>query len=213
MVKKSSTKLVGATSYKETAFGIISRKKLLPLELEGTKRGLEFIKDISTSKEKIRITPELILRLHKVSFGWIFPDWAGKYRNVRVEFSGKEAILPHLIPEMIINLCADLQERLSYLNHNSNNFIEKVVELVSWFQHRFVWIHPFRDYNGRVARMLTIFILISLNLPATEIKAESERDRKKYLEAMYAADEGNFEKLEKLIGQALNESLVFIKKT
>lgn len=42
-MKKSSTKPKGATSYKQTAFGIIPRQKLLQLELEGTKMGLEFI--------------------------------------------------------------------------------------------------------------------------------------------------------------------------
>lgn len=39
-MKKSSTKPKGATSYKETAFGIIPHPKLLRLELEGTKKGL-----------------------------------------------------------------------------------------------------------------------------------------------------------------------------
>src|SRR3989344_1543195 len=100
-MKKSSTKPKGATSFKETAFGVIPRSKLLNLELEGTKRGVELIAKVY----KQEITPDLILNIHKESFGWIFPDWAGKYRTVRVEFSGKEAILPHKIPELITNLC------------------------------------------------------------------------------------------------------------
>ena len=207
MIKKSSTKPKGATSYKETTFGIISHKKLLSLELEGTKKGLELIKKILASNQKIEITPELILTIHKESFGWIFPDWAGKYRTVRVEFSGKETVLPHQIPELMINLCADLKERLINLDSKEGNFIEKVVELISWFQHRFVWIHPFQDYNGRIARMMTSLILLTLNLPAIEIKANTGNDRKKYLEAMYAADEGNYTKLENLISNALTESL------
>ena len=28
-------------------------------------------------------------------------------------------------------------------------FIVEVVKLLAWFQHRFVYIHPFQDYNGR----------------------------------------------------------------
>ena len=153
------------------------------------------------------VTPKLILELHKISFGWIFPDWAGKYRNIRVEFSGKEAVSPHQVPELMINLCFDLQERLKNLKMNGENYIEVVVELLAWFQHKFVWIHPFQDYNGRIARMLTTLILLTLKLPPIEIQAKSKRDRKKYLEAMYAADEGNYAKLENLIGLALNESL------
>ena len=206
-MKTTSTKPKGATSYRETAFGILPRSKLLRLETEGIKKGLEYIYDLTAKNSATRITPELVLDLHRISFGWIFPDWAGKYRNVRVEFSGKEAFLPHQIPELIVNLCNDLQERLRYLKSGQENFIEKVVELLAWFQHRFVWIHPFQDYNGRIARMLTTLILLLLNLPPIEIKAASGSDRKKYLEAMYAADEANYQKLEILIGQALNESL------
>ncbi len=205
-MKKTSTKPKGATTYKETAFGIISRSKLLNLELEGTKKGLELIAKVYTRE----ISPESILSIHKEAFGWIFPGWSGKYRVVRVEFSGNEAVLPHQIPELITNLCADLRERLKHLNPRDENFIGKVVELLAWFQHRFVWIHPFQDYNGRVARMLTILILLKLNLPPIEIKAETGLDRKKYLEAMYSADGGNYEKLENLIGRALNESLAKI---
>ncbi|KKU91965.1 MAG: hypothetical protein UY21_C0008G0024 [Microgenomates group bacterium GW2011_GWA1_48_10] len=209
-MKKSTTKPLGATSYKETSFGIISRPKLLKLELKGTKKGLDYVHDLIVKNPAVEIAPQLILEVHRRSFGWIFPDWAGGYRTIRVEFSGKESILPHQISELITNLCDDLNERLKYLNPRGENFIEEVVGLLAWFQHRFVWIHPFQDYNGRTARMLTILILLKLNLPPIEIKAETGSDRKKYLEAMYAADEGNSNKLETLIGTALNESLAKI---
>src|SRR3989344_5862033 len=202
-MKKTSTKPKGATSYQETAFGIIPKSKLLHLELEGTQKGLELVAKLYQQE----ITPNLILAIHKEAFGWIFPNWAGKYRTVRVEFSGKEAVLPHQIPELMVNLCADLKERLNHLDVTAENYIDGVVELLAWFQHRLVWIHPFQDYNGRVARMLTVLILLSLNLPPIEIKAETGEDRKKYLEAMYAADNSDYSKLEALIGRALNESL------
>jgi CRISPR-associated endonuclease/helicase Cas3 len=208
MNKSTSTKPKGATSYKETAFGIIPRTKLLKLELEGTKRGLELITKIHDSE----ITPELIIKLHQETFGWIFPDWAGKYRTIRVEFSGKEAVSFRMIPELIKNLCDDLNIRLKNINKESEDFINQVVELLAWFQHRFVLIHPFQDYNGRISRILTVLILLKLNLPAIEIKASLGSDRKKYLESMYAADEGNYSKLEELIGNALNESFVKINK-
>jgi len=199
-MKKSSTKPKGATSYKKTAFGIIPRPKLLLLELEGTKKGLEFIGKSYTQE----LTPQLILKIHETAFAWIFPDWAGKYRTIRVEYSGKEAPLPHLVPTLISNLCADFAERLKYLDKNN---VGKLIELLAWFQHQFVWIHPFQDYNGRLTRMLTTLILLQLGLPPIEIKADTKQDRDNYLKAMYKADEGDYSKLERLIKQALTESL------
>ncbi len=199
-MKKSSTKPKGATSYKQTAFGIVPRERLLQLEIEGTKNGLEFI----AANYHQDITPEIILKIHMLAFAWIFPDWAGKYRTIRVEYSGKEAPLPHLVPALVTNLCADLDERLKHLD---KNIIEKIIELLTWFQHRFVWIHPFQDYNGRLARMLTTYILLQLGLPPIEIKADTKEDRDNYLKAMYSADEGDYSELEILIKHALDESL------
>lgn len=162
---------------------------------------------ILTSRQ-VEITPKFILDLHNIAFGWIFPEWAGKFRTIQVQFSGKEAPQYYLIPELMVNLCADLKERFRNLNENSVGYIYEVVELLAWFQHKFVWIHPFQDYNGRLARMLTILILIKINLPAIEIKAQNSLSRKKYISAMQEADKGNFKKLESLIIAALNESLI-----
>lgn len=205
-MKSASTKPKGATSYKQTAFGIISRSKLLLLELEGTKRGLDYI----SRNYSQPITPDQILSIHNIAFGWIFPELAGKFRTIRVEYSGKEAVQPYQVPLLITNLCADLAERIKHLNSNSDDYIHKVVELLAWFQHGFVLIHPFQDYNGRLARILTITILLKLSLPPIEIKNETRIDRQKYLDAMYSADTNDYSKLEKLLENALSESLAKI---
>jgi Fic family protein len=207
-MSKSGTKPLGATSYKDTAFGIISRSELLKLELEGTKRGLEYLYDLINKDKKIQITPELICKLHEVSFAWIFPKWAGKYRTIQVTFSDKEAPPYFQVSELIKNLCEDLAERLKHLPTTENEqYILEVVKLLAWFQHRFVFIHPFQDYNGRTARMLTILILLKLDLPPIELKADTGEDRKQYLTAMQQSDEGELSLLEQLIGQALSETL------
>src|SRR5258706_5140316 len=204
----SGTKPKGATSYKETAFGIIPRAKLLQLEIEGTKKGLEYVGIVVDKDKNTSITPELICKLHDVSFGWIFPNWAGKYRKIQVTFSDREAPQYFQVPELIKNLCEDLEERLKHLLSNEDErFILEVVKLLAWFQHRFVFIHPFQDYNGRTARMLTILILLKLDLPPLEIKVVKETYRKNSLTAMKKADEGDYSVLEQLIGQALSETL------
>ncbi len=205
---KTSTKPKSATSYKETAFGIIPRVKLLKLELEGTKKGLDFIHRQVSGEKTIKITPEFICKLHEVSFGWIFPKWAGKFRSIQVTISGKEVPSYFKIPELVVNLCKDLEERLKHLpNYQTDKYILEVVKLLAWFQHKFVFIHPFQDYNGRTARMLTILLLLILNLPPVEIKAEKGSDRKLYITAMQKGDKGDLTLLDNIIGQALYEGL------
>lgn len=202
-----STKPKSATSFKETAFGILPRSEIVKLEAEGVKKAQQYI--IKLSNQKIKITPQIILDIHKEGFEFIFPDWAGKFRRIDVTVGDYEP--PHFskVPELIQNLCDDLAERLKHLppTQSEELFLSELISLLAWYQHRFVWIHPFNDYNGRVARLLTNLLLLTLGLPILTIKAETGKDRDEYVEAMKAADNHEFAKLEHLLTQALKTNL------
>lgn len=207
MAKKSTTKPKGATSFKETKFGILPRREIVKLEVEGVERGLKQI--IFFLKRNENITPQMILELHKKSFGWIFPKWAGKFRKIEVEFSGKQAPAFFQVPVMIKELCDNLTERLKHIPPKSQpeNFLKEVISLIVWFQHQFVWIHPFNDYNGRTARLLSNLLFMRFSLPIVEIKIESKKDRDVYIQTMQKADAGDYSLLEDIITKALNEAL------
>lgn len=196
-----------STSYKETAFGILPHSRIVVLEQEGVKKAQLYI--LKLSEKKAKITPDLIRNIHKIGFGFIFPDWAGRFRTVDVTVGDYEP--PHYskIAELIKNLCDDLAERLKHIPNpqNAEQFLAETISLLAWFQHRFVWIHPFKDYNGRLARLLTNFLALNLGLSLIIIKAETGKDRQNYIKAMKAADQNDFFKLEKLIANALKESL------
>lgn len=202
-----SAKLKSATSFKETSFGILPRSKIVELEAKGIKKAQQYI--IKLSNQKVKITKKIILDIHKEGFGFIFPDWAGKFRTEDVTVGEYEP--PHYsqIQELVKNLCDDLEERLKHIPHpeNQEEFLAEVISLLAWFQHRFVWIHPFKDYNGRVARLLTNLLLLNLGLPILTVKAETGKDRDKYIEAMKAADQNDLSKLENLLAKALEENL------
>ena len=67
--------------------------------------------------------------------------------------------------------------------------------------------HPFADYNGRLARMFTSYILMRLHLPIIEIEVKTEATRRRYITSLQEADQGNYQNLNSLLTQALNESL------
>lgn len=196
-----------STSYKETAFGIVPRSKVVILEQEGIKKALQYI--LKLSEKRVKITPDLIKNVHKVGFGFIFPNWAGKFRTIEVTVGDYEP--PHYskIPVLVKNLCDDLAERLKYITppDHEETFLAEIISLLAWFQHRFVWIHPFKDYNGRVARLLTNLLILNLGLPTLEIKASTGKDRQRYIKALKSADQNDLSKLEKLIANTLKESL------
>src|SRR3990167_5812844 len=199
------------TSYKQTKYGILPRYKVLKLEVIGTRKGLLLLNRLA--KENKAISPDLIKQVYKESFSEILVDGAGKFRIIQVTYSGKEA--PHFskILEMIKVLCDDAEYTIAHLpKPDEETFIERVVELLAHFQHRFVFIHPFVDYNGRTARMFTSYILMRLNLPIIEINTEKETDRKSYIKALQKADEGNYQDLENIVSKALNESMINVIK-
>jgi len=200
-------KKIGETSYKETVFGIIPRSKLIPLEIEGIKRAWDFVIKRS-SHSKINITPDLIQKLHEVGFKWIFPKYGGEFRKIEVEVSNHIPPKFYLIPQFILDYTNDLEIRLKNLPELKNkNFIKELISLIAWAHHRFLWIHPFQDYNGRIGRLLNNIICINLNLPPIELKVETKAGRKRYIEALQQADNGNYKALEKIIRSAIEESV------
>ena len=85
-------------------------------------------------------------------------------------------------PEETPALMSDLidwynEERLS------RNYTPEV--LAALFHYRFIRIHPFEDGNGRMARLLTNFILASNGYPMLVVRS---RNKSAYLEALHKTD-------------------------
>lgn len=194
------------TSYRQTAFGIIPRSKLIPLEIEGIKRAWDFILK-KRKKTKISITPALIKKLHQIGFAWIFPKEGGAFRKVEVTVSDHTPPKYYLLSQLMDNYCKDLAERLKHLpTLDQTDFLEELVRFLAWAHHRFLWIHPFKDYNGRIGRLLINIILLNLDLPPIEPKVETKSGRRKYVQALKNADDGNYSNLEKIIREAFEET-------
>jgi len=198
-------KRIGETSYKETAFGIIPRSKLIPLEIEGIKKAWDFVLKKS-AKNKLSLTTSFIKEIHQVGFGWIFPELGGRFRKIDVTVSKYIPPKFYLVPQEMDNFTKDLQVRIKHLPKiDDEKFLDELISLLSWSHHKFLWIHPFQDYNGRIGRLLINIILLNLNLPPIELKVETTAGRKNYIKALQLADDHNYTKLENIIKSAIDE--------
>lgn len=201
------TKREGETGYKETAFGIIPRAQLIPLEIKGIKKAWDFVLQKS-ERVNLPITPEFIKEIHKVGFGWIFPKMGGKYRTIEVKVSKHTPPKFYLVSQLMVEFTEDLNFRIKHLPKiDDENFPGELVSLLAWAHHKFMWIHPFQDYNGRIGRLLNNVILLNLNLPPIELKVETTSGRKKYVESLQLADNHDYSQLEKIIRLAIEESI------
>lgn len=77
------------------------------------------------------------------------------------------------------------------------------------FHHKFTSIHPFDDGNGRLARILSNFILLKHKYPVIVIK---NRDKVQYYAALNIADNGVYEDLIKLFAENVGHSFDIIQK-
>jgi fido (protein-threonine AMPylation protein) len=104
-----STRLGDATSYDETARGILPRSELMEIEYSGIAKGLTFV---LSQDETSSLPPELLLQLPRECFADIFPDWARVYRNVNVKTSSHQFPPFYQVPELVQRFFFDLNERL-----------------------------------------------------------------------------------------------------
>ena len=88
-----------------------------------------------------------ILNLHKLFYQLIDKENAGKYRTVPVFISGSHYALtpPQKIP-------SEMKKFVEWFNKNESKM--NTVEFAAKAHQKFVFIHPFVDGNGRVARLL-----------------------------------------------------------
>lgn len=127
-------------------------------EIVGYRRALSWI---HTNHEKIQINPETILRLHALAQGGTSGD-AGQWKVTQNEIieilpNGRREfrfcpVAPKLVPSAIEELCLSYRAALDQ---------REVVALlaIAGLVLDFLCVHPFRDGNGRVSRLLTLLAL------------------------------------------------------
>lgn len=113
-------------------------------EAVGHAQAYDYLYDLS---HQVPLSEEIICHLHQLFYLQIEPLKAGKYRQVPVFISGSQyAVAP----------VAEIGKRMAQLLQWYNNNEGKLhpVVLAAELHKRFVFIHPFVDGNGRMARLL-----------------------------------------------------------
>jgi Fic family protein len=96
-----------------------------------------------------------------------------------------------------------MKELMNTYDRSVKNVQHPIMTAV-FFHHQFVAIHPFDDGNGRVARLLTNYILLRYNYPPVVIKTENKEE---YLTVLQKADSGDYEPFMHFLIKELHWSL------
>jgi len=113
-------------------------------EATGHAKAYDFLYKLTKDES---VTEENILKIHRLFYGQIDKANAGAWRKVRVFISGSRRVLP--APEKVPELMSAF---VKWMARNEGGM--HPVEFAALVHQKFVYIHPFVDGNGRVARLL-----------------------------------------------------------
>ncbi len=132
------------------------------------------------------LTDTFIRQVHLDMLGTIW-EWAGKYRTTAVNIG----INWKQIPEQVRILCDDFR----YWNSDKGSM--PIVEIAARLQNRLTRIHPFKNGNGRHARLITDIFFHSRRhrlprWPQIQLMIEGDSERASYIAAMKDADREDY---------------------
>ena len=135
-----------------------------------------------------KFTAADIRRMHRVWLGEIY-TWAGEYRTVNLgkgEFMFAAATeIPRLMQEFERNILRRHTPcRLKTQDEPAYALAIVHAELIL--------IHPFRDGNGRCARLLATLMGLQAGLPPLDFSGVRGRERQRYIAAIHAALERDY---------------------
>lgn len=135
------------------------------------------------------LTKQFVLKLHKLLMHNILWKHAGVFRNVDVYIRGADIDIPRH-PEVE-------KQFKKFMQWYSKSKKYHPVVAAAYFHAWFEQVHPFRDGNGRIGRLLLNFMLFKNGFPMINIK---NAEKRKYYDALYTAQKkGNIKPLVNLI--------------
>lgn len=130
-----------------------------------------------------RFTAADLVLLHRQWLGHLYP-WAGAYRQVNVGKGGFMFAAAQRIPSLM-----DLFERgeLARFTPCEGMDSASLAQALAHTHAELVLIHPFRDGNGRCARLLAWLMALQAGLPPLDFSPLAGRGKSAYFAAVRAA--------------------------
>lgn len=177
----------------EEGFTIKGKSLREHFEAVNHQEAIEFVESLVS--DAYMLTTRDILSVHELVLQKIEKEFAGRFRTSGVRISGANFVPPNALK---------VDDLMTELIEWANQSDLDITVRSTIFHHRFVWIHPFFDGNGRTVRLVFNLLLMKEGYPPAIIL---KNDRKRYYDALNAANNGDYSKLLLLMLQAIERSL------
>lgn len=123
-----------------------------------------------------------ICQWHKQWLGTLYA-WAGEYRQVNISKGGFPFAMSAQVPRLMQAFERDMLARYTPCAFEDP---EMVLEALAVTHCELVLIHPFREGNGRISRLLATLMALQAGLPLLDFSVIRGKQRKAYFVAVQA---------------------------
>ena len=155
----------------------------------------DVLNTIHTHPEDIRLTPNVVLQLHRDLFQFV-PGGGGRWKSTDNDImerrpDGTSVVRFKPVPAHIV---ADAMDRLhaEFTALRDAGTVEPLL-LIPAYVLDFLCIHPFTDGNGRIARLLSLLLLYQAGYEVgryISLETAIERTKEGYYDALQASSQG-----------------------
>jgi cell filamentation protein len=161
-------------------------------EFEGFLKAEILLTESLTSQTKF--TVDYILKLHKLALEHLY-SFAGKFRDVNLSKGGFPFAAAKFLPE---SLAAFEKELLSTLP-NTYSDKDDLIQDIAKVHGELLFIHPFREGNGRTARVLANLMCRKEGYGSLQFDKIGEKEFEGYVQAVQKSTEKEYGKMTEFI--------------
>jgi cell filamentation protein len=182
-------------------FGITNKTELEHIEEVRFERLIE--EAMSRFDSDHRFTTQDLLWLHKFWLGEVF-TWAGTCRTVNIGKGGFMFAAAAHVPELMRQFENQQLARLTPCRFTS---INEVAAALAEVHVELVLIHPFREGNGRIARLLSVLMALQAGLPPLDFSEIQGEKREEYFLAVQAGMDRNYQPMAEIFDRVIGRTM------
>jgi cell filamentation protein len=149
-----------------------------------------------------------ICRMHEMWLGEIY-SWAGKYRQVNMEKDGFPFAAARQVPILMQKFENDQLKKWTPCCFAP---LDEVAHAIAVTHTEFILIHPFREGNGRLGRLLVWLMALQAGLPPLNFGGIEGRKKQEYFAAVRAGLNRDYEPMDKIFSSVIRRTFRIYNK-
>lgn len=161
------------------------------------------VKAMDSYDKSHSFTENDICLIHKLWLGKIY-SWAGEYRNVNMSKGNFQFAAAYLVPKLMAEFEKKILNKVTPCNYTNLN---EVAEAIAVVHTEFILIHPFREGNGRLGRLISVLMGLQADLPILNFESIKGKKKQEYILAVQAGLDRNYEPMKQVFQSIIQKTL------